>query len=106
MREEMESIRKQLEKEANEEVKRQQNMLKTAKAEHQKKIIESIPQLLVKWKADDESDYTECDLRKLFSNVSVICRYQTLIHVFSVWPNSSHISNNIQKRKEKSHYRV
>ncbi|CAI2353565.1 unnamed protein product [Caenorhabditis sp. 36 PRJEB53466] len=68
IREEMDAIRRQLEKEANDEVKRQQEMMKAAKKEHQKNLDKLTPKLLVKWKVNEGRDYEEDHIRDLFSS--------------------------------------
>uniref|UniRef100_A0A8R1E291 J domain-containing protein n=1 Tax=Caenorhabditis japonica TaxID=281687 RepID=A0A8R1E291_CAEJA len=79
IREEMEAIRKQLEKEANEEVKRQMEMMKSARSEHKRNIEKATGKLLVKWIVNSGKDYTENDLRELFKNFGAIANVSPII---------------------------
>ncbi|EGT54962.1 hypothetical protein CAEBREN_30850 [Caenorhabditis brenneri] len=69
--EEIEAIRRQLEKEVNEETERER---------HQKAKESTMPQLLVKWKvADGGKDYSEEDIRKIFENYGRISSISSVI---------------------------
>lgn len=81
-KEEIEAIRRQLEKEVNEEVKQKATLMKTEREKHQKSQEKLTPRLLLKWKTSEGLDYSEDDIRKLFSTFGII----------------SHISSAIEKK--------
>ncbi|CAB3398943.1 unnamed protein product [Caenorhabditis bovis] len=80
IREEMEEIRKQLEKEANEEVKRQMERVQKAHSTHKEKIDENVtPKLMVKWKATSDEDYDEAALKIIFEPYGKIANISSII---------------------------
>uniref|UniRef100_A0A1I7U4P1 J domain-containing protein n=1 Tax=Caenorhabditis tropicalis TaxID=1561998 RepID=A0A1I7U4P1_9PELO len=79
IKEEIEAIRRQLEKEVNEEIQQKSNLMKTEREKHQKNRENTSPQLLVKWKTSEGLDYSEDDIRELFSNYGKISTISSVI---------------------------
>ncbi|CAD6199723.1 unnamed protein product [Caenorhabditis auriculariae] len=79
MRSEMEDIRKQLEREANEEVMRQMERVRQAHAQHAAAVANITPKLMVKWKATADEDYDEAALRIIFEPYGKITTVSSII---------------------------
>ena len=91
-KEEIEAIRRQLEKEVNEEVQQKNALMKTEREKHQKNREKTMPQLLVKWKISEGLDYSEDDIRSIFSNVSFkSSAFSITKDILPVWSNIQHI---------------
>lgn len=78
-KEEIDAIRRQLEKEVNDEVRQKNTLMKTEREKHQKNREKTTPQLLVKWKVSEGLDYSEEDIRNIFSNFGSISNISSVI---------------------------